>query len=207
MLTIQLNIESKLPMYEQIYKSVKSQIKNGTLSPNTKLPSTRILAENLGISRNTVDLAYSQLVSEGYIESKPKSGYYVSFVSELTSIETKVETAIPRSKEIKNYFQYDFSPFTIDLNSFPYNTWRKLSKEAMNEYNNHLFLLGDNQGDPSLRSAICEYLKSFRNVNCNMEQIIVGAGADYLLQLLCQILSRQNYAGCIAMENPTKASL
>lgn len=203
MVTVHLNMESSVPMYEQIYESIKIQIKEGKLSPDTKLPSTRLLAENLGISRNTVDLAYAQLVSEGYLWTKAKSGYYVSHISLLTSIKGKKEAALPPKKEDTHRFSYDFSPFTIDINSFPYNTWRKLSKEAMNEWNNHLFLLGDSQGDYQMRTAICEYVKSFRNVNCNENQIIIGAGADYLLQLLCQIINVINPLALIAMENPT----
>lgn len=203
MIRIKLDTESQTPMYEQIYQSIKLQMKDGILPPNTKLPSTRSLAENLGISRNTIDLAYSQLVSEGYLYPKAKSGYYTSQISLLTSIDKKNSSALLLIQEHKKTYQYDFSPFSIDINNFPYNTWRKLSKDAMNECNHHLFLLGDSQGDYEFRNAISDYLKSFRQVNCNEERIIIGAGADYLLQLLCQILNIAAPSSSIAMENPT----
>ena len=141
MLTILLEPGSKMPLYEQIYQHIKHEIKDGTLPPNTKLPSTRSLSSNLSVSRNTVDLAYSQLVSEGYIESRPKSGYYVCLVAELSNITFKNTPYKKKVVKEKPNYLYDFSPFTIDINNFPYNTWKRLSKEAMSESNHELFLL------------------------------------------------------------------
>ncbi|BCJ95180.1 GntR family transcriptional regulator [Anaerocolumna cellulosilytica] len=187
MLTIILNTASTIPLYEQIYTFIRDEIKAGRLCYRDKLPSTRNLAANLGVSRNTVDMAYAQLLSEGYIESVPKSGYYISMITELTHIKTPPKSKQPQAAKYNQPYLYDFSPFAIDINSFPYNIWRKLSKNCMNESNNDLFLLGDNQGDESLRKAITDYLYSSRGVNCTPEQIIVGAGADYLLQLLAQL--------------------
>lgn len=187
MLTINLDTTSPIPLYDQIYTFIRDEIKAGRLGYRYKLPSTRNMATNLGVSRNTVDMAYAQLVSEGYIESIPKSGYYISMISELTHITTPLKSNQPPVQKNKTSCLYDFSPFAIDINSFPYNIWRKLSKNCMNESNNDLFLLGDNQGDESLRKAIADYLYGSRGVNCTFEQIIVGAGADYLLQLLAQL--------------------
>lgn len=205
MLTINLEPEKKMPLYEQIYQHIKHEIKEGTLPPNMKLPSTRSLSNNLSVSRNTVDLAYSQLVSEGYIESRPKSGYYVCITADLSNITLKNKPITKIDTKEKAKYLYDFSPFTIDINNFPYHTWKRLSKDAMNESNHELFLLGYNQGDENLRIAISDYLRSFRSVNCNTDQIIIGAGSDYLLQLLCQILSLATKESNrkIAMENPT----
>ncbi|WMJ88383.1 MocR-like pyridoxine biosynthesis transcription factor PdxR [Anaerocolumna sp. MB42-C2] len=203
MLTINIDPHSSLPMYEQIYNYIKNEIKNGTLPYRYKLPSTRSLAINLQVSRNTVDMSYSQLVSEGYIESIPKSGYYVAMVSDLMHINPHGPSVLKTSIQTKQQYRYDFSPFAIDINNFPYNIWRKLSKNCMNEYNNALFLLGDNQGDESLRYAISRYLFESRGVNCSEEQIIVGAGADYLLQLLSQLFQYVNTIRTIAMEDPT----
>lgn len=209
MLTITLDVHSPLPMYEQIYRYIKEEIKNGSLPYHYKLPSTRNLAVNLMVSRNTVDMAYAQLVSEGYIESVPKSGYFVSMVSDLTHISNQTVPAIKLPKKVTKPYSYDFSPFAIDISSFPFNVWRKLSKNCMNEYNHDLFLLGDNQGDENLRLAITRYLHESRGVNCTPEQILVGAGADYLLQLLSQLLplttggSNNTPKVKIGMENPT----
>ncbi len=202
MLTINLNTNSSLPMYEQIYAYIKNEIKTGNLPYHYKLPSTRSLAANLGVSRNTIDMAYAQLVSEGYLETVPKSGYYVAMVSDLMHI-TATPAPVPQPVlKLKMSFQYDFSPFTIDINSFPYNIWRKLSKNCMNEYNNDLFLLGDKQGDKSLRAAIGRYLHESRGVNCSASQIIIGAGADYLLQLLSQLFQYVEMSPALEDEIP-----
>lgn len=205
MLRILLEQGSKMPLYEQIYQSIKDEIKNGTLPTNTKLPSTRTLSNNLAVSRNTIDLAYSQLLSEGYITSKPKSGYYVCFVADLPHLKIKTTPTNKIEPKEKTNYLYNFSPFTIDINNFPFHTWKRLSKEAMSVTNHDLFLLGCNQGDENLRVAIAEYLRSFRSVNCSTDQIIVGAGSDYLLQLLCQLLTLASHdnKNVIAMENPT----
>lgn len=203
MFTINLDSSSSVPMYEQIYEYIKNEIKSGQLPPKSKLPSTRSLAIHMQVSRNTIDMAYSQLLSEGYIESIPKSGYYVSMVSDLTHIAIKETTITPVRTKREPAFRYDFSPYAIDINSFPYNIWRKLSNNFMNDNNNDIFLLGNNQGDEGLRAAISRYLHESRSVNCSSAQIIVGAGADYLLQLLAQILKYSSISGSIAMENPT----
>lgn len=203
MFTINIDSSSSVPMYEQIYEYIKNEIKSGQLPPKSKLPSTRSLAMHMQVSRNTIDMAYSQLLSEGYIESIPKSGYYVSMVSDLTHIAVKETTIAPISLKREPAFRYDFSPYAIDISSFPYNIWRKLSNNFMNDNNNDIFLLGNNQGDEGLRAAISRYLHESRSVNCTSEQIIVGAGADYLLQLLAQILKYSSISGTIAMENPT----
>lgn len=208
MLTINIENNSSVPMYEQIYDYIKNEIKTGSLQLHTKLPSTRSLASHLQVSRNTVDMAYAQLVSEGYIEAVPKSGYYVSTISNLANIALNTTPSVKAAAKKLSSYRYDFSPFAIDINSFPYNVWRKLSKNCMNDNNNELFLLGNNQGDENLRNAITRYLHESRSVNCTADQIIVGAGADYLLQLLAQILPYANTASSskftkIAMENPT----
>ena len=83
MLTIGIDTKKKEPIYEQIYKYIRNEIKNGTLTRGTRLPSSRKFAEYLDVSRNTIDLAYSQLLSEGYVESKPKKGYFVADVEEI----------------------------------------------------------------------------------------------------------------------------
>lgn len=199
MFIINIDTTSDIPLYEQIYSYIKNEINMGALSYQTKLPSTRSLAAHLQLSRNTVDMAYSQLLSEGYIESIPKKGYFVTPINGQYSIKT-----IPQIKEdttpplMKEDCLYDFSPFSIDLDHFPYHTWQKLSKYCLSETKD-LFLLGNKQGDLPFRQAIKNYLHQSRGVNCSVDQIIVGAGADYLLQLLTSLLPSDSI---LAMENP-----
>ena len=96
--------------------------------------------------------------------------------------------------------RYDFSPNAIDMHFFPYATWKKITKNILVDANSDMFSLGEPQGDAKLRTTICRYLHGSRGVNCEPEQIIIGAGNDYLLLLLEKILGRHVH---VAMENPT----
>lgn len=200
-LIIPLDTASPTPMYEQIYRYMKEEIRQRNLLPGSRLPSTRTLAENLKISRSTTQMAYEQLLSEGYIEAIPCRGYFVSEIEELVSVQRPVSGGFIQ-KEEKNPSApaVDFSPRGIDLDSFPFNTWRKISKNILVTDNKALFVNGDPQGEYALREAIRSYLHSARGVRCCADQIIVGAGSEYLLMLLSIILGRNQV---IAMENPT----
>lgn len=187
-------------MYLQIYEYIISEIRQGNLTCHGKLPSGRELAQDLNISRNTVNMAYAQLESEGYIEALPKRGYFVREIDELLDMhipDVPVQTVTEHT--VSKEFQIDFSPFGIDLKHAPYGRWKKLMKETMLDNNETLFQNGDSQGDLGFRRAIKEYLHRSRGVNCTEEQIIIGAGTDYLLMLLTRLLPK--YQG-IAMENP-----
>lgn len=200
MLIIPLSIGSSVPLYEQIYNYMKKEIRTGKLAVATKLPSTRNLSLNLQISRSTVELAYSQLISEGYIEARPKSGYYVLSIGDLVELSQEVLPINQGLVKKKEALELDFSPFSVDISEFPFATWRRLSNQCMNDMNQDIFLLGDSKGDISLRIAIARYLHSSRAVSVEPERIIIGAGTDYLIQLLSQILSDHHL---IAMENPS----
>ena len=203
---IQANGEKRL--YEQIYEHIRQEIREGKLLAGERLPSTRSLAEYLQVARSTVDYAYGQLVSEGYIEAKPYRGYFVCPLEELFLLEAEGacarnhvsggESGMETSKEQK--IHWDFSPNGIDMSGFPFGVWKKINKNILNYGNSELFSQGQPQGDYDLRMTIGRYLHSSRGVNCTPEQIIVGAGNDYLLMLLEKILGRHVR---IAMENPT----
>ena len=198
-LTMNLKTHSKIPLYEQIYNYIKSDIQNGKIAYGEKLPSTRALAKHLEISRSTVELAYEQLLSEGYIESEPYRGFFVAQIEELYHLQKGKITSAKISKEKKKY-KYDFTPNGVDLKSFPYNAWRKLSKDILMDDKTELFRAGDSQGEYGFRNAICNYLYQARGVNCTPDQIIIGAGSDYILMLLSTILGIHHR---IAFEDPT----
>ena len=198
-LTINLNSRSKKPLYEQIYDYIKSDIQNGRIPYGEKLPSTRALSKHLEVSRSTVELAYEQLLSEGYIESAPYRGFFVAQIDELYQLK-KGDKRPERKKEKKKEYRYDFTPNGVDLNSFPYNVWRKLSKDILLDDRTELFRSGDPQGEYGFRNAICNYLYQARGVNCSPEQIVIGAGSDYILMLLSMILGKDH---TIAFEDPT----
>ncbi|HIZ81896.1 MAG TPA: PLP-dependent aminotransferase family protein [Candidatus Mediterraneibacter pullistercoris] len=199
-LTINLKPGAKIPLYEQIYAYIKEEIRRGRISSGERLPSTRALSRHLDVSRSTVELAYEQLLSEGYIEAQPYRGYFAAQIDGLYRIERQTSSRKPAvSKETKKY-SYDFTPNGVDLNSFPYNAWRKLSRESLVEDQAELFRLGCPQGEAGLRNVISSYLHQARGVECLPEQIIVGAGNDYLMMLLCAILGTGHK---VALENPT----
>lgn len=199
-LIIPLNINSKEPLYEQIYQYIKEEIKNGSLPFHGRLPSTRALAKHMQVSRSTIDMAYAQLTAEGYLEAVPYKGYFVAQIDELF-LSKKQQGKIEKKPETEQEAcLYDFSPRGIDLQSFPYNIWRKLTKNTLIDNNKELFELGDPRGDNTLREIICQYLHQARGVNCSPEQIIIGAGNEYLLMRLSQLLPNSCQ---IAMENPT----
>lgn len=191
-------------LYEQIYEYIKNEIRKGKLPEGERLPSTRSLAGFLQVARSTVELAYEQLLSEGYIEAIPCKGYFVCAAEDLLDLEGGI--ALERSPRMeertqnKEEYLYDFSPSAIDMTSFPFATWKKITKNILVDANSEMFASGSPKGDIELRETIGRYLHSSRGVNCRPEQIIVGAGNDYLLMLLEKILGRHVK---IAMENPT----
>ena len=202
-LLIQLDADRKIPLYEQICRFLKEEIRRGKIPPGEKLPSARALAAQLSVSRSTVDLAYGQLTSEGYLNSVPCRGYFVGDVSELYRLEHLEREPVHKRQADAPAFRYDFALNGIDEESFPINIWRKISREVLLEENSALFQLGDPEGEWSLRTVIAEYLHHARGVNCRPEQIVMGAGNDYLVILLSLLLGRDIR---IAMENPTYRS-
>ena len=186
-----------------------------------KLPSTRFLAEYLEVSRSTVELAYGQLVSEGYVKSEACRGYFVCDVSEIYDLKlsdrglTGKEECV--SGDLTDGFgetypdfwqetyqpeacELDFSPSGADLSAFPFKVWSNLTRNLLLDHGRELFLSGNPAGDLLLRQAIADYLHRARGVNCLAEQIVVGAGNEYLQMLLRQILYTHHV---VAMESPT----
>ena len=202
-LLIQLDAGRKMPLYEQICRFLKEEIRSGRIPAGERLPSARALAAQLSVSRSTVDLAYSQLTSEGYLNSVPCRGYFAGDVSELYRLEHLERGPVRKRQAEAPAFRYDFALNGIDEESFPLNTWRKISREVLLEENSGLFQLGDPEGEWSLRTVIADYLHHARGVNCAPEQILMGAGNDYLVMLLSLLLGRDTR---IAMENPTYRS-
>ena len=198
-LTINLKPHSKTPLYEQIYRYIKENIQEGKIACGEKLPSTRALSAHLEVSRSTVELAYEQLLSEGYIESQPCRGFFASRLEglyQLTRVKEE-EEVLPREEK---GWRYDFTPHGVDLRSFPYHVWRKLSKEILMDDRTELFRSGDSQGEYGFRRAVARYLYQARGVNCRPDQVVIGAGSDYILMLLSIILGTDH---TVAFEDPT----
>lgn len=183
------------PLYEQLYRHISAAIQSGRLSPGSKLPSKRQLCATLGVSMSTVDTAYSLLTAEGYILSRPRSGFVVA---DLLPLAAALTTEVPRPRPEPPRWKYDCSTSAVDTSVFPFSSWARITKEAVYE-NPDLLQRGHPQGDLPLRAALAELLAQYRGVRCTPEQILVGAGADYLLSILLQLLPGHT---AVALEDP-----
>ncbi|MBE1557161.1 PLP-dependent aminotransferase family protein [Sporosarcina limicola] len=187
MLVIQLDKSTDTPLYEQIYDQIQMDISDGKLPVGMKLPSKRKLGEFLAVSQTTIELAYAQLVAEGFISSKPKKGFYVQAIEELAYVQP-VEIKNKSVNQVDEDVAIDFAPGKIDTESFPFTHWRKCAKDIMDNSSQHLLLLGHPHGDFELRQEIARYLYHSRGVDCTPEQIIVGSGTEQLMPLVIRIL-------------------
>lgn len=195
MLTPILDSAKNQPLYEQLYRYVKAEIEENRLSAHTKLPSKRMLAEHLKISQMTVETAYGQLMAEGYLYSRPKSGYFVQPMEPCSPQAQSMAPELVAAKEspapsLPNVV-YDFSTDSIATEGFPFSIWARLVRETLNENSQMLLQAGNFQGDYDLRRAIAGLLHSHRGIDCRPDQIIVGAGTEYLLGLAVQLLGRE----------------
>lgn len=199
MMSFTLSIDESMPIYHQLYNYIKSEIQSGAVSSDSKLPSKRKLSAYLNISQNTIQSAYDQLAEEGYIIPVERKGYYVAKLDNLVKINTQKDITYVETKKQEYPIKYDFSFQSIDMQTFPFSVWRKLTKEAINEYDSDLVNLGDTKGYFELRKNIASYLHQSRGVNCNPKQIIISAGTEYLFQILIQLFNKDYVYG---LENP-----
>ncbi|MDD4716033.1 MAG: PLP-dependent aminotransferase family protein [Oscillospiraceae bacterium] len=199
MLTYVFELNQKRPLYEQLYTFLRRDIETGRLKSGERLPSKRELASNLKVSVITVENAYGQLTAEGYIRPEARRGF---FVQTLEPGPVKLPFSAPgkKFKDLKPVvYKYDFATNAVDTSCFPFSTWAKLMRELLSEGDGRLLSTVDPQGAYPLRKAIVRHLYEFRGIEAVPEQIVVGAGAEYLTGLLVQLLGRE--AG-YAMENP-----
>ena len=201
---LNLNNDNKEPLYMQIYKHIKDEILCGSIPSDSKLPSIRNLCKDLKVSKNTVEAAYEQLIAEGYVKSKNRSGLYVENIESSLSNAKNLSSSLYKEKISDNShsnIKYDFSSGQIDLSAFPYNQFRKTLTRCVDEYSKELLLYGDHKGDYGLRSEIAKYIHHSRGVRCSPEQILISSGTQESLNLLCLILL--NLYSSIAFENPS----
>lgn len=182
---IMIDKSKKIPLYRQIYLSVRNSIENGSFEKGSKLPSIRRLSTDLNVSKITITTAYDQLCSEGYIKNKPQSGYYVeaNFKNAPDYTKNYEESYITNTK----YFEYDFSGKSIDKKIININEWKKCVKEVINQ-DYLLTSYGNEQGEEALRNALQRYALGVRSVNTNSENIVVGAGTQPLLNIICSLV-------------------
>ena len=189
MLTYELKKSPGVPLYEALYRSIRGDILAGKLAPHTKLPSKRALAEHLEVSKITVEAAYGQLLEEGYIRSREKVGYFVEPIIQHRMPEMESPKAVEPEPETA----------AAGPEKFPFSVWSRLQREVMLDYGEKLLLPLPNLGLPELRQAIARHLADFRGMTVSPEQILVGAGTDFLYNLLIQLLGRDK---TYAVEEP-----
>lgn len=199
----------KIPMYLQVYKYFKSQIITGKLKEGEILPSTRALAKSINISRNTVESAYQQLCTEGYIKGKVGSGYTVlpldiNLYRDNSKIQEEMLKRVSKDiyrKNKKDNIKYNFQYGKINIKNFPLNAWKKALNEALNSYNvDCLGSYNDPMGECEFRIEIMKYLYFSRGVNCNINQITLTSGTISALSLLSQLFMKEYKE--IAVEEP-----
>ncbi|WPC43842.1 PLP-dependent aminotransferase family protein [Clostridium sp. JS66] len=191
------------PIYYQLYECIKKEIIYGNIKGDEKLPSLRNLSKNLQLSKNTIEAAYDQLYAEGYIKRIPKVGYIVENIDsdllKASHISNYINFKNEDTENIKK-LKYDLAPQYMDKDCYTIKTWKNIINLVINDEFESLLSYGDLQGEYELRFEIAKYIYENRGVRCNPNQIVVGAGTQYCLNLICQIL-RENFDS-IGMEEP-----
>jgi GntR family transcriptional regulator/MocR family aminotransferase len=219
MLTYSFEDIGKVSLYEHLYKCIKADIISGKIKPNEKLPSKRAFAKNLGISVITVENSYEQLIAEGFVYSAEKKGYYAAdissfnapteFFSSASSASEGRESSFSSNTKDNDVSQYssllaDFSSNETSPENFPFTTWAKISRSVLLEKQTELLTNSPSGGVYELREAIASYLKAFRGITAGPEQIIIGAGTEYLYSLIIQLIG---FDKLYAMEDPGYSKL
>lgn len=207
-ISLQLDRRSAVPLHRQLYDELRSAVLAGRLSPGARLPSTRSLSADLGISRNTAAGAFDQLLAEGYLEGKVGSGTYVAGslpedllrVRELPRANARpavppaelsrrgaVLAATPVSSPCLGSARA-FRPGVPALDEFPCELWARMAARILRHPPAGLLNYADAAGYPPLRHAIAEYLRAARGVRCSAGQVIVTAGSQQALDLAARLL-------------------
>lgn len=201
MLTYALENTLDIPMYEYLYQCIKNDIIHQKLKPHEKLPSKRAFAKNQNVSLITIENAYNQLLIEGYIYSIEKKGYFVSVVDYPTPPNT---TPIIIQQVEKKEYLVDLKNNSVSPIHFPFSTWSKLTRQVLSSQDEALLKRSPQQGCDILREAIAKHLYAFSGMNVSPSQIVIGAGTEYLYNLVIQLLGRDQI---YALENPGHHSI
>ena len=210
MLTYDLEKRGELPRYDYLYRCIKGDILSGRLGPGERLPSKRALAAHLGTAVATVENAYAQLLAEGYLVSRQRAGYYVA------QVESRAGGACPAEAGTcgaeagpwgeRRGGEAPPRPWLLDLRGsgggiegFPFSVWARLTRRVLSERGPALLRAVPHSGVPELREALARHLYELRGIRARPEQIVVGAGAEYLYNLLVQLLGRERGYG---LEDP-----
>jgi GntR family transcriptional regulator / MocR family aminotransferase len=207
---LQVTRASKIPLFDQIYRHLRSAIASRALRPGTKLPPTRELAQQLGVSRSVAVSAYEQLLAEGYVSGRVGSGTYVSsdLPDPIEGVRRRAwqERGVGEPRGIGDFIdvtkQGDQRPFNLGRTLVDVRTidlWRRLAARAFRAFDRAHLGYSDPRGLPGLRRSICDYLQSARAVRCDPDQIVVTAGTQQALDILVRLLPTR---GQVWIEDP-----
>ena len=200
MLTYSFSTERSEPLYQQLYQCIKNDIVAGTLVAGDKLPSKRSFAKNLGVSTITVENAYAQLIAEGFVYSLPKKGFFAADIRNGLSGRREKNGGREQREQIRQKrYLADFTSNQTCLEQFPFSIWAKLMRTVLKEEREGLMINAPCAGILPLREAIAGHLRDFRGMEVEPDQIVVGAGTEYLYGLLLQLLGMEK---CYGVENP-----
>lgn len=175
------------PLYEQLYRAIRADILSGQLAGGEKLPSRRALAEHLNVSKITVETAYAQLLAEGYVTARQRSGYYVEQLSALQPAEPQPRVPVkPEAPE---------PPAKPSAALFPFSVWAKLMRGVILDEGEALLRPMPGAGLYALRRAICDDLLRRRGMHVEPRQVYIGAGAEYFYHLLLEFFGRDRVYG------------
>lgn len=176
--------------YLQIYEQLKADIVNSVYQYNAKLPSKRLLAEETGVSVITIEHAYSLLCEEGYVDTRERSGYFVCY----RQGDTFLSHTSP-AKPLLNHIH------TAEHNGdFPFSVYARIMRRVLSDYGEDIFNTCSPSGCDELKTAIREYLQRSRGIKVRDEQIVIGAGSEYLYGIIVQMLGKNRI---YALENPS----
>jgi len=177
----------------QLEDRMRELIRERTLAPGARLPSSRALADDLGVSRRLVVDAYAQLLAEGYLVARHGAGTYVAANAAAAGAPSPQRDAAP--------LRFDFFPGSPDLSSFPRALWMRALRDVLRAAPPSAFAYPDPRGAPELRAALAAYLRRVRGVVVEPRSLLICAGATQGLALLARALVRAGEPA-IAVEDP-----
>ncbi len=202
--SLHLDARRSAPLHRQLYAEIRGAVLSGRLAAGARLPSTRSLAADLGVSRNTVAAAFDQLMAEGYLEGKVGSGTFVTDLgakasggaaphsgrrdAALLSARGRMLAQSRAAPSTEVATARAFRPGVPALDAFPRELWARLSARVARRARAEVLSYGNPAGYFPLRQAIADYLRAARGVRCSVEQVIVTAGSQQALDLSARVL-------------------
>lgn len=186
-----VDTENKEPAYLQLYRMIRDDVVSGVYPYGSRLPSKRVLADELSISTVTVEHAYALLTDEGYVQARERSGYFVIFRT-----EDGFAATAPRTQKRTEQNPH----LSEEKNDFPFSLLAKTMRSVISDYAERILVKSPGSGTAELRTAIRDYLKRSRGITADAEQIIIGSGSEYLYTLIVELLGRDKI---YAIESPS----